>query len=121
MCANLFTTSYAIKYSKKKKRQKQKKSQPKRRKVSDQSLSVPSFVYLEVLPPQHSLLIDNFQAMTLILIQGCQDPNTIMQIVHHILDLHVLPGKGARSRLSRCCLVLQKVNGKRKTLNAILV
>lgn len=111
MCANLFATSYAIKYSKKKAKGLGS--------VSDLCLPLSTLRFFPSLA--HSLLIDNFQAMTLILIQGCQDAYTIMQIVHHILDLHVLPGKGAWSSLScRRCLVLQKDNGKRKTLGAFL-
>jgi len=31
-----------------------------------------------------SLLIDHFQAMALVLVQGHQDPNAIVQIGHHI-------------------------------------
>lgn len=57
----------------------------------------------------HLLLIDNFQAITLILIQGCQDAHTIVQIVHYILDLGMLLGKCARGCLRRC-LMLQMVN-----------
>lgn len=53
----------------------------------------------------HSLLVDDLQAMPLILIQGGQDSHTIVQIIHHILYLVVLLGK----RYTRC-LVLQKVN-----------
>lgn len=53
----------------------------------------------------HSLLVDDFQAIPLILIQGGQDRDAIVQIFHHILDLAVLLGK----RYGRC-LVLQKVN-----------
>lgn len=50
------------------------------------------------LSQHHLLLIDHFQAMALVLIQGRQDADTIVQVRHQLLYLAVLDSSGRQSR-----------------------